>query len=266
MNTIWHNGTFKDESAAILTASDRALRGDGVFDTALSINGRIAQGTQHFNRLIKHANTLNIKISATEKDLLETAQELLIENEFTKSRYAINTVITRGRSARGLSIAKDFHPQIIMRASPLPEEFPPIKAIIAQNMRRNEGSPLSQIKSINYGDNILAMIEAEKAGANEAIMLNNAGKMACATVGNIFITISGTLYTPPLSDGAMSGITRALLLKHHGAQEKSLTPDDLKTADALYITNSIRGMAAVTSLNGSPLPKAALNIPKDFHE
>lgn len=266
MNSLWHNGKIKDENVPVLAAHDRALRGDGVFDTALVIGKKIAHGHAHFERLIEHAGLFQIKTGFSANELLEAAEDLLQENGHTTERYALNVMVTRGTGARGLSIARNFQPNVIMRSSPLPDEFPPIKAVIAQTVRRNEGSPLSQIKSINYGDNILAMMEAEKADANEAIMLNNAGNVACASVGNVFALIDGTLNTPPLSDGAMNGITRALLIDHHGAQEKSLTPDDLQSAEGLYISNSIRGLVDVTSLNGQPITAKDLNIPKDFYE
>ncbi len=266
MNSIWHNNALKDKNTPIITVSGRALRGDGVFDTALAINGKICNAHAHFTRLIDSAAILEIKITYSAHDLIEAAQDLLQENDLDNARCAINTTITRGNGARGLSIAKDFQPHVIIRTAALPDEFSPINAIISKTVRRNEGSPLSQIKSINYGDNIMAMIEAEKAGANEAIMLNNAGNVACATIGNIFIMRGGHLYTPPLSDGAMAGTVRDLLIQRHGAQEQSLRSEDLTAADGIYITNSIRGIAAITSLNDAETSAANLDIPKDVHE
>lgn len=263
MNIIWHNGEFKDESEAVLTATDRALRGHGVFDTILVIDGRLCNATRHFDRLTHDANILGITI---EEEFEEISAALIKENNGESIRYALNTTVTGGIGERGLTAPENPNAQIIMKISSVPEEFPPINAIIAKTVRRNEGSPISRIKSINYGDNILALNEAISAGANEAIMLNNAGNVACATIGNIFLSSGGALYTPPLSDGAMNGITRALLIENHSAQEKTLTHEDLQTADGIYISNSIRGLSAIESLGDAPAPQTDLNIPKDFHE
>ena len=265
MSILWHNGAFKPADKAVFTAGDRLRLGDGVFDTMLAVDGRLIRPSEHFARLLAHAKLLKIKAITNFKTLEEAAQELLDRNNFKTGRFAINTVISRGPGARGLAIAETPDTQIVMNASPLPAEFPSVQAIIAKSVRRNEGSPLSRIKSCNYGDNILAMMEATAQGANEAILLNNRGNAACASAGNIFIVQDGRLFTPPLSEGAMDGIIRKILIEDHGASEKIITQDDLQSAQGLYITNSIRGAAAVVMLDGRTLPPPALNIPKDFH-
>ena len=118
---------------------------------------------------------------------------------------------------------------------------------------------------MNYGDNILARIEAVHKHADDALMLNNAGNAACFTVGNIFMRCGDTLYTPPLSDGALDGIIRRLILERHGGIEHSCTPNDIKTADALYLTNSIRGIVSIRSLDGHVFKPAPLNFENDLH-
>lgn len=270
MPYIWHNGEFKDEREGVFRADDRVRLGDGIFDTMLAIceGGlpRLCHANLHFERLLRSAQILDIAVPYEMEKFQDVAELLLERNLYRQGRYAINTVITRGPSERGLAAPETPQPQIVMRASTVPETFPPVESIISKTVRRNEGSPLSQIKSCNYGDNILARLEADKAGANEAILLNNAGRVACATVGNVFVMINGTLYTPPLSDGAMAGIVRGLLLQHHGAQEKSLSADDLQNAQGVYIGNSIRGLVPVKTLDERDLTICDTNIPQDFHE
>ncbi|MCB1533052.1 MAG: aminotransferase class IV [Alphaproteobacteria bacterium] len=263
MSVLWHNGELRPAGEPALRASDRALRGHGVFDTLLVIDGRLCHGDAHFERLKEHAALLGIE---TAHDFHDIAQTLLKANEARSGRFALNTVITGGTGARGLTAPDPLHPEVMMQISPAPDSLPAIEAVIAQSVRRNEGSPLSRIKSINYGDNILALNEASAQGGNEAIMMNNAGHIACASVGNVFILEGGVLYTPPLSDGAMAGIVRGVLIEQFGAQEKTLSPQDLQSAAGVYISNSLRGLAPVTSLNGAPHIAAQLEIPKDFHE
>src|SRR5690606_32907443 len=154
--------------------------------------------------------------------LTNAALELLQKNGATQGRAVISTTITRGITARGLQAQDDNIPNIIMQIFPPPEKTPPMNVIIAQSARRNEGSQLSRIKSLNYGDNIMAMREAQAAKANDAIMLNNAGNIACFTTGNIFILKEGILSTPPLSDGAIDGIIRRKWMRLVKIRERSI--------------------------------------------
>jgi branched-chain amino acid aminotransferase len=268
MNTIWHNGHWV-EDGPVFTSTDRIRLGDGIFDTMLAIiddNGaRLIHSDRHFTRLLHDAQLLEITPLPTIEELEDAATKLFNKNTAPHGRYAINTIVTRGEGPRGLMPPTDMSPTTVMRASPVPESFPAITAITARRAFRNEGSPLSQIKSLNYGDNILALIEARNKGANDAIMLNNAGKITCTTSGNIFVITGGTLYTPPLSDGVMNGITRKILIDKFDVLECSLDINDLRNAEGIYITNSIRGCVPLTTLNGQPVPTPTIKIEQDFH-
>lgn len=262
---LWHNGKWKEDDTPLFTASDRLRYGDGVFDTALVIAPQgIIHGERHYNRLTRHARVMGLEISLTFEEWEKAAIEMVHRNEIEPGNYALNTLVSRGPAAGALGIPEQTSPQIVMRLRPAPKEYPPVKAIIS-SVRRNEGSPLSQIKSCSYGDQILALKEAQEKGGNEAIMLNNTGNVACATSSNIFAVLDGELVTPPLSDGAMEGIIRGLLIKRMEAKEKSLAPETLKNAQGIYITNSVRGACIVTSLNGKLLPAPAVTIDQDFH-
>lgn len=243
---VFLNGTFIEEDKAALTVTDRGFTlGDGVFDTMLAINGTLIDADAHFTRLLDHAAVLKIPVVMSIDDFKETANQLIIPS--ANQPTALRTAISRGSSERGLAPPDAPQPTILMRASPAPGPAEPPHLIIAQSVRRNEHSPLSRIKSSNYGDNILALMEAKERGADDAIILNAAGNASCATASNIFVQIDGTLYTPPLTDGVMNGITRQKLLRR--AREKSLNTDDLMKAEAIYLTSSIMGVRAASSLN-----------------
>lgn len=263
MNMIWLNGRFTQETPVFLPG-DRIRLGDGVFDTMLATNGVAVHANEHFKRLLSHASVLKIKTNWSVSDLKAAADGLLEQNNFRAGKFAINTIITRGPAERGLKLPENPAIQCVMSASPAPVNFPPVHAVIA-SARRNEGSPLSQIKSCNYGDNILAMAEAEEKGANEAIMLNNRGNVACGAASNIFIVKAGKLLTPKLEDGALDGITRRNLIKKHGAAETSLSAADLAASEGIYLTSSVRGVVAVETLDGKKLPCPSLEIDKEFH-
>ena len=118
--------------------------------------------------------------------------------------------------------------------------------------RRNEHSPLSRIKSTNYLDAILAREEARRRNADEALLLNTAGKLAEATAANLFIVRGGQVMTPPLGDGALEGTMRSEIIAQTGAAECSLPVADLLSADEAFLSNSL-GLQAVASVDGTPI-------------
>jgi len=261
---IYFNGEITDDKA-IFEFQDRLRLGDGVFDTMLIINGMPLYIDDHIKRLIGNAKILHIENTPNAEHLKNAALQLIESNEAHTGHFALNTLITRGISERGLTPSQNAKPNIAMRITPVPKEFPSVHAIISKAIRRNEGSPLSQIKSCNYGDNILALVEARESDANEVILLNNAEKATCASAGNIFCCIDGELITPPLSDGVMDGVTRKIIIEKYNAIERSINEKELLNADGIYITNSIRGIMPVISLNGKTLPAPSIKIDKDFH-
>lgn len=265
MSVLWHNGTWECDEDPLFTIDDRIRLGDGVFDTMLAMDDRLIHPARHEQRLRDNAAVFGITFDL---DFEETARALITRMNPMNGRIAINTLITRGPGRRGIAPPDDPQIQIIMRASPAPhpDTMPSIKVIIAETVRRNEGSPLSRIKSCNYGDNILALKEAKEKGANEAILLNNAGRITCATSANLFACMDAKLYTPPLGDGALNGTTRQVLMEQYPVTEKSLTPADLKNADHLFLTNSMRGAQAITRLDDKTYPASLpLGIDKDFY-
>lgn len=263
MSIIWLNGRFMQEAPVFLT-NDRIRLGDGVFDTMLAVDSVAVHANEHFKRLLSHAAILKIKTDWSVSDLKAAADGLLEQNKTRARKFAVNTIITRGPAERGLKLPENPSIQCVMSVSPAPAEFPPVHAVIV-SVRRNEGSPLSRIKSCNYGDNILALAEAGEKGANEAIMLNNRGNVACAAASNIFIVRDRKLLTPKLEDGALDGITRRNLIKKHSAAETSLTAADLASSQGIYLTSSVRGVVAVETLDGKKLPRPSLEIDKEFH-
>ena len=276
MNSIiWHNGIYKDKEETIFTAYDRIRLGDGVFDTMLVIADKkhkkttthLAHIDLHFSRLLHNATIMGIpanKLPAyTELNI--AAKNLINENNLASGHYALSTTISHGSGAQGINPPENPQPQIVMRISAIHDKSPPIHAIIAKTVKRNEGSPLSRIKSCNYGDNILALKEAKEKGANEAILLNNKENVACSTTGNIFAVFDGTITTPPIEDGVLNGIARRLLIKKYDVKKQSFTQENLLNAQCIYITNSLRGALPVISLEGADLPSPSLMIDKNFH-
>lgn len=262
--TLWKNGAFLNLRTleALISPADRGFTlADGVFDTMLAVEGAPVYPKAHFERLRGHANVLGIDCPETPDHLESVARELLQKNACLTGRVAIRTTLTRGAGGRGIAPPDPAEPTLLMRCMRLPETTVPAPlSCIFSSVRRNEFSPLSRIKSLNYGDMILALREAHAAGADNAILLNTSGRVACATNGNLFIRKQGRLLTPPLDDGAMDGITRAVLIEREGGCEESLSPEDLMNADCIFLTNSISGVVQITQIDGQkvrtegPLP------------
>lgn len=264
MTIIWHNGEFK-EDGPVFWPSDRIRLGDGVFDTMLAIDGTPVFSNEHFERLLDHAASININVAYKINALIKNCEELLERNNAQRGHAVINTILSHGPGQRGVVTPENPNPQIVMRMCPPPQKLGSIRAIIAESTRRNEGSPLSQIKSFNYGDNILAMDEAQSAGVEDAILLNNKGQITCSTIGNIFICERDELITPPLEDGCMDGILRSKILQHYHAIERSILPGNLLRSDGIYVVNSVRGAIPVLRINEQAIPAPKIQIDPEFH-
>jgi branched-chain amino acid aminotransferase len=126
-------------------------------------------------------------------------------------------------------------------------------SLITSRIRRNESSPAARLKLLSYADNILAAREARQAGAEDALLLNSRGYIACTTIANIVVVKGTQLSTPPVEDGALPGIIRHYI----GASQKPIAPGQLLEASGVFLTNSLRIVRPVLSLDGLLLPAAA---------
>ena len=250
----WLDGCAVDEGAARFDLNDRGLLlGDGAFDTALVINGSVVFAERHVVRLAKTCTVLGITMTPAQiSDLLQMAAAHI-------STGTLRLTVTRGAGPRGLKPPAGLQPRTILSArSGLPEAlWQPVTAVTA-SILRNETSPTSRHKCIAYLDAVLALSAATKAGAEDAVFLNSAGHVACASAANIFALHGQALRTPPLEDGVLEGVVRAELLRltqKVGLMpvEGHLTPEDLTSADAVFMTNSLRLIAPILALDDMPL-------------
>jgi branched-chain amino acid aminotransferase len=219
---------------------------------------------EHFTRLRQHAEHLKIQLPYTQAEIAQGINTVLERNNWHDSVTAFRITLSRGPSERG--VAPPDHlaqkPQLVITGSLVDEQAIPRTAslAIAEKTRRNEGSILSQIKSLNYGDAVLCKMEAQEKGVDDCIQLNNKDKVTCTSVANIIIEKAGELYTPPLSDGVMNGIVRQKIIDTHGALEKSLTRDDLMEADHVYLTNSIIHVQTVIQIEDQKFEQGSLFV------
>lgn len=249
-----------------ISALDRGfLFGDGVFDTMIVVDGRMVAGDAHVDRLCRHAAGIGMTMdrSRIENGLAAALSGLGSEPAI------VRTTVSRGVTARGLWPSAVPAPTIEISVSAFdPSLIGRATALVTSEIPRNHRSPIARIKSLNYLDNILATRDAQAAGADEALLLNTDGNVACSTMANLFALVGTTLMTPPSGDGAMDGTVRASLLADPPdgltAIERSLTPDDVRNADAVFLTNSVRLSRPVRRLDdrtwsSHPLETVILN-------
>jgi branched-chain amino acid aminotransferase len=247
--------------AVAVDPADRGLLlGDGVFDTMVAPAGRPFARSAHIRRLL--AATAAIGIPVSEPELVEAGSQIIAG---LAGRDAIvRTSVTRGIAERGLWPSEPPRPTIVVSATPWSRALVGQPArLITASAPRNEGSPLSRIKSLCYLENVLAAREASNAGADDAIFVNSAGRIACSTIANVFVLAGRMLVTPPVADGCLDGIMRAVVMDEaanlgFAVKEAGLRPEDVAGADAAFLTNSVRLLRPVTSFDGVSIPHAPL--------
>ncbi len=246
MKRIWLNKELVKGKLA-LSAYDRGLTlGDGIFETFAVNRGVALWRFEHVERMRKAATELGLPFS---DDNIENAIDALTDR--AKGSHVLRLTLTRGESGRGLAggLTK---PTLIGTLQPFDEKlrFQPA-SLMTSSIRRNLHSPSSRLKTLSYIDNILAAREAHARGVDDALMLNTAGRVACCSIGNVFLEIDGALVTPSLNEGILPGIMRDAVIKlakHAGitVKEKQIKPSDIAKADVMFMTNSLRFLRNVT--------------------
>jgi branched-chain amino acid aminotransferase len=243
---LWLNGALLPAEAARIDPADRGLTlGDGVFETMRVQGGQAMHLAQHLARLRAGAAVLDIAVGWSDTALGHAIAAVVEAAGLADA--AARLTLTRGPAPRGVLPSGESKPTVLVTAGVLPPPALPAQAIIAASTRRNQDSPLSRIKSLNYLDSIIARREAAARGADDAILLDTRGRLAEATAANLFVVLDKTILTPPLADGALPGITRGRLLAAGLAHERTLLPEDLYRAPAAFLTNSL-GLRALARI------------------
>ncbi|BAI75789.1 branched-chain amino acid aminotransferase (plasmid) [Azospirillum sp. B510] len=252
--TIWLNGRLISAVEARIDPADRGFTlGDGVFETIRIKDGRPRHLSRHLERLAAGVALLRLPLPYDAGEL-SGAMAVLVAATGTADGV-LRLTLSRGTGARGVLPPADARPTLLMTVATATHMTAPVAAVIARCTRRNEHSPLSRLKSLNYLDSILARQEAAERGADEALLLNGAGRLAESSVATLFLSVGGRLLTPPITDGALPGIRRALILERHGAEEAPLAPEDLARADEAILTNSL-GLRPLVAVDGRPVGSA----------
>jgi branched-chain amino acid aminotransferase len=264
---IYIDGKFHDEADAKISVFDHGLLyGDGIFEGIRAYNGRVFKLKEHIDRLFYSAKAILLNIPLNHAEMTRAVVNTCHENNI-RDGY-IRLVVTRGPGGLGLNPNRCKNPSVIIIADRI-QLYPPemyekgLEIVTVATTRNSHNAVNPAIKSLNYLNNILAKIEANNAGCEEAIMLNAQGYIAECTGDNLFILKEGQMFTPPLSAGALYGITRATVIdlaRELGIQvsEPDLTRYDVFNADECFLTGTGAEVIPVVKLdarvigNGKP--------------
>jgi branched-chain amino acid aminotransferase len=226
--------------------------GDGLFETILARSGHPLRLEAHLARLRAGALITEIPLPWSNEVLAEFLQKVLSENGLSDA--VLRLTLTRGVGARGVLPPQDgLQPTLlIVPYKNVPHSLQSVSAIVSQKTRRNEHSPLSRCKSLNFLDNVIARLEAHRKGADDAILLNTKDHLAEATSSNLFLVIKEGVVTPPVSDGALPGVMRAAVMALLKAQERSLSQPSFDEASEAFLTNAL-GVRALVNVDGKKI-------------
>lgn len=255
---IYLDGRIVPEADAKISVFDHGLLyGDGVFEGIRFYNGRVFRLEEHMRRLYDSAKSILLTIPLSAEEMIGAACETIRANGLRDGYMRL--VITRGAGPMGLNPFTCAKPSVFIIASTIalypPEAYGTGLTMATVATRRASHDMLSpQVKSLNYLNNIMAKVEAIQAGAEEGLMLNDGGLVAECSGDNIFIIRDGVISTPPLTAGALDGITRGVVFEIAAElgipmRERDFTRHDVFTADECFLTGTAAEVIAAVKLD-----------------
>lgn len=250
MSTVWVDGVLADAAVARVSPFDHGLlTGDGVFETLRVTRGTPFALRRHLDRLAHSAAGLGLPCPPA--DVVAGAMRDVVDsNGIVEGRLRVT--VTGGPAPLGSDRA-DVPPTVIVAGGPLPA-WPATADVVVVPWPRNERGALRGLKTISYGENVVALAYARERAAVEAIFANLAGNLCEGTGTNVFVGVGGRLITPPLSAGCLAGVTRELVLELVGAVEDDVPVARLAAADEAFLTSSTRDVQPIRAVDGQPLP------------
>ena len=256
---IYIDGKFYSEANAKVSVFDHGLLyGDGIFEGIRFYNGRVFRLEQHLERLWNSARSICLEIPITRQEMTEALLETIRQNHL-RDGY-IRLVVTRGVGNLGLNPEQCKNPSVIIIVATIAlyhEDFyrQGLSIVTVATRRSNPASLNPAVKSLNYLNNVMARIEANLASADEALMLNDAGNVAECTADNVFIIKHSQIFTPPITAGALQGITRSVVFDIAGefdlkVVEADFTRHDIFVADECFLTGTAAEIVPVVKTDG----------------
>lgn len=246
---VWVDGRIVGDEPAIRALDHGMTVGDGVFETCKVVDSGVFALERHHDRLDRSLAAMGLPAADRQRLDEGIAAVLAQPLSFGRLRYTVTAGVGPMGSDRGDSGLT----YVVVAAEATP--FPPTTKVTVVPWPRNERGALAGVKSTSYGENVIALARAKSEGASEAILANTRGELCEGTGSNVFVVVDGVAMTPPLSSGALAGITRALVLEA-GAEvgvpviERDLPIDVLDMCDEVFITSSTRDIQPVSAIGG----------------
>jgi branched-chain amino acid aminotransferase len=255
---VYIDGRYWPKSEAKVSVFDHGLLyGDGVFEGIRAYDGVVFRLKEHINRLYSSAHMIMLSIPITREEMTQKTLETLRRNKLTNGY--IRLVVTRGVGDLGLNPKKCPRPTIIIITDTISLHNDDAKqngvtAMISWVKRDPVDATSHEIKSLNYLNSILAKIEANIAGVDEAICLDKNGFVCEGVAENVFTVKNGKINTPPSCTGALPGITAESVKNLAGdlgyeVVEKNVTPYELFNADEVFFTGTAAEIVPVREIN-----------------
>jgi len=245
---IWIDGRiYRDQNAKISVMDKGLLYGDGVFDTFRIFNGRAFKMTEHLRRLKHSAIMMNITMPRSCREIRAVVKEMY--NQIKKNNVFVRIIITRGVGEMGIN-PKISNPSTIIIMQERPEDKPEPIDVLTSSIIRSDRTFNSKIKSLNYGPNVMAKIEAVRNGKQDAIMCDENGNVTEATTTNIFFVRDGTIHTPSYLCPILSGITRESIMDNFEVEQCELSKTYVYQFDEVFLAGTANGITPIRSIDG----------------
>jgi branched-chain amino acid aminotransferase len=262
MATIWIDGEWHDRASAKVSVFDHGLLyGDGVFEGIRVYSGKVFRLREHLERLYDCAKAVDLVIPVPKDEFGQVVEEA-VRRSGLQEAY-IRPIVTRGVGDLGIDPRKCPRPTVIVIVDGIsiwpPERYEQGLSVITAGTPIPHREALSpRVKSLNYLCHAMAKLEANNAGADEALMMDSSGHVAEGTGQNLFVLKRNVLRTPPLSAGILAGVTRAAVMELAVAaglsvREELLNRFDVYTADEAFLTGTASEIAPIRSYDGRPI-------------
>ena len=254
---VWINGERQADDGPHVSARDRGLTlADGVFETMRARGGTIFRLNRHLARLERSLTVLEIPAPRELHEWVGDAATAAADEA------SIRLTVTRGPGPAGVAPPAAPQPTVVISVGPMPA-FPAstyaegLSAHVASG-RRNEYAMTAGLKTLAYIDAVAGVLEARRAGADEALFLDTEGHCCEASASNLFIATGTELVTPPLSCGVLPGITREAVLELARAEgvaaaERKIGLHEVRAAKEAFLTSALRGIAPLVRIGGKPI-------------